>query len=673
MSKALEKIGKLMARRLAFAGRVQSAVIKEFEARYAHYVYGAPFFATEEERAEYAQKTGESDDAQRIKHGWDTTTFPLHGMHRNAMMPYLVSNDPVFINRQRKGATAMESARVDVFADIAGCIWTEGATTREIQRACEDAHAYRIGWMKTIFDQRMKLPRHLWVDARDMLIDCETRSPRIQDRRWVAEKMTLPIETAEWFAENIWDAKKYEFEPVSFEDSMEAPGKKTRRGRTAREADEDPPTKFVRLVMVEVRGENPWTTSANFKSRRMNDPAGKDDVYDGKDHVLVMEACAGFTTAQSYKVVARIDWPFPCKRGQFTYTPFMLTKDNRSVYPYSIMQPGHSSQVSTDLAIQAFNTDGRNSARRWGAYAPEAFQDPADAQKIIEGDEALIMVPLKNNSDPARAVAMGNFGSPNQHLSNMFAINRENFEAVQGMNKFDVQVRANQTAFNTSVQNEAAQVKIEDLAKMIEAGVVEVAEKGVMCARANMSREDVAKWINLPKELGGEEVEREGLTRSGETVVTNQLWDDDPDWDDVRTEVEVNLEPRSIRFNNPEKEAASIKEIADYQMQVARIIGDTVAKGGVAAAIEIARTANETMKMIATLKNIANYERLLFDFNKIAPPVAEPASGGEVLNAQMQVAQQQGEINAQQQAAVQRMVGQGADPAAMPEAMQGGM
>ncbi len=673
MSKALEKAGRLQAKRLVYAKRIKDAVVSEFQQRYAHYIYGMPFFRTTEEMEEYSRKQGGTDDAQRIKHGWDTTTFPLHGMHRNAMMPYLVSNDPIFLNRQRKGADAMEMARVDLFCDVATAIWKENQTTREVQRACEDAHAYRIGWMKTVYDPAMNLPRHMWVDARNMLIDCETKSPRMTDRRWVAEEITLPIETAEWFAKNVWDAGKYEFEPVEFEAPDEPEGKKVRNARSRDQADEDAPTEFVRLVMVEVRGENPWSMSARYKSRRMNDPAGKDDVYVGKDHVLVMEARGGFGSAEHYKVVARIDWQFPCKRGRFTYTPFMLTKDNRGVYPYNIMQPGHAAQVSADVAMQAYNTDSRNSARRWGAYQPEAFQDGADAKAVVEGDEALVMVPLKINTDPQRAIAIGNFGSPNQHLNLTFAANRENFEAIQGMNKFDVQVRANQTAFNTSVQNEAAQVKIEDLAKLIEASVVELAEKGVMCARANMTNDDVAKWINMPTEVAGQPVARQMLTSAKTAEPVHDLWPNNPDWDDIRREVEVNLEPRSIRFNNPDKEAANVKEIADYQMQVARIIGDTVAKGGVAAAQEIARTANETIKMLAQLKNIVNYERILFDFDKIGPPVPEPATGGEVLNAQMQNAQMQGEINAQQQAAVQRMIQQGANPEAMPQAMQGGV
>lgn len=664
-----------MSKRLVYAQAQQKRVVDEFEQRYAHYVFGQPHLDTEDARREYAQKTGDGSDAERIKRGWDTTTFPLHHMLRSVMMPYLMARDPVWINRERKGSDAMERARVDVYSDLERNIWGESEATREVQRALEDAFCYRMGWVNTSWDGAVNLPVHRWVDARNMLIDCETQSPRMIDRRWVAEKVILPIDTARWYAKEVWDAGKYSFEPVKYEsidDENEPRSRQGRHGYMKEGGDEDAPTKFVRLVMVQVKGANPWTMSSNLDARNANDKAGKDTVYDGEDHILILEARAGYTMADSYKVVGRIDWPFPCKRGRFTYTPFVLTRDNRSVYPVSIMQPGHSSQVAADVALQAYNTDSRNSARRWVGYNPEAFQNREDAERIVGGDEALMTVPLKNNADPRIAIATGNFGSPNQHLNMTFAMNRENYEAVEGMNKFDVQVRANQTAANTMIQNESAQIKVDDISQLVERAVVELGEKGVACARANMTYEAVSEWIHIPKEVDGTQVEKELPTKNGDGVVISELWDDDPDWADVRREVEVHLEPRSIRFTNPEKEAQNIQALQQFQTETARIIGDTVGKGGVGAAQEIARTANETMRAIAQLQNIANYERFLFDWTKITPPEPPPVSGDGMLQAQMQNAQIQGELNAQQQAAFTRMQQQGVNPEGFPAAAQGG-
>lgn len=671
-SKALEKAAKKQASRLVRAQAHQQSVIDEFNQRYERYIYGLPHFGSEEDRTNYYNDISENPDVDAMKEGWDTTTFPLHGMFRNVMLPYMMSNDPVFINRQRLHAGPLESAMIDLHADLSSRIWIESEATDEFKRALDDAFCYRMGWMKTYYDKRMMLPTHKWVDARDMLFDTETKSPRIKDKRWVAEKITLPIETAEYFAKQIWDAGKYEFEGVRFEDtdlaaqtSTRARGENTRR----REPVEDGLSEYVRLVMVEIKGENPYTHSARFSSKKMNDPAGHDDVYDGKDHVLILEAVGGFANADSYRPVARVDWQFPCKRGEFTYTPIVLTKDNRGPYPYSIMQPGHSAQVATDTSIQAYNTDLVNSARRWGAYQPEAFQDEADARRIIEGDAALLMAPLKQNQDPNKVIAIGNFGSPNPATQMGFAQNRENYEAVMGMNKFDVQVRANQTAYNTGVQNEAAQVKIDDVSALVERAVIKVAEKGVMCARANMTSDELKEWINVPKDIGGEPVEVQRVTSTGTPVIDNILWPDNPDWGDIRREVTINLESRSIRFTNPEREAQDLTEIMGKQTEVYRVIGDTVGKGAVTAAQEIARGWSEWLEMYCTLKNIANWERLRLDWDKITAPEPPPVDPNKM--AQAGVDAQANELNAQQQAAQTRLQQQGLDPNAMPAGLGG--
>lgn len=667
-----------MGKRLVKAADTVQAIVDEFERRYAHYVYGEPYFNTEDDRKNYYSRQGESSDAQRIKHGWDTTSFPLHGMHKAVMMPYMMARDPVFVNRQRLGADPLEEAQIDLFADVAAVIWKECQTTREVRRALEDAYHYRVGWVRTVYHPKLRLPVNEWVDARNMLVDCDTRSPRIEDRRWVAERLVLPIETAKWFAKNIWDNAKYDFEAVTFEaahseDSSSGGKRRARGSRNVRDYDEtESDYDFTRIVMVEVKGENPYTMSANYAQKKMNDPAGKDDVYDGNDHVLILEARGGFMNPEKYKFIGRIDWPFPCKKGQFTYTPFFLTKDNRSFYPYSIMQPGHLAQVSADGAIQAFNTDNRNSARRWGAYSPSAFQDEKDAQHVIEGDEALPMVPVKNNQDPNKVIAVGNFGSPNPALNLAFAINRENFEAIQGMNKFDVQVRANQTALNTSIQNESAQVKIDDLALLVEGSVTELAEKAVMCARANMTNDDLAHWVKIPGIVNGEAVARARPKRDGGEEMENDLWPNDPDWDDIRREVVVNLEPRSIRFVNPDKEAQDIRDLRTDQATMARVIGDTAGKGAVGAAQEMARVWNESTRAICKLKNIANYERFMFDPEKILPPVPPPTDPNMVMQTAAQMMQSgasggEGAVNPQTKGAASRVVGAGVNPESLPD------
>lgn len=682
MSEALDKEARLQARRLVIAEEHAKRVFNEFDVRYQHYVYGHPWFETEEERRQFDEAQGSGGEAEDIKRGRDVTSFPLHGMHMRVMLPYLLAGDPAFLNEQREGADPMEMAFVDAYNLVGTQVWEESDTTFEFRRALDDAYCYRIGWMKTEFDggsDGLKLPVHRWVDARDMLFDCQTRSPRFADKRWVGEKVVMPIETAQWFAENAWDAKGYEFMGVQFSDAYADEEAKTRvRGAYERDGDpqQDTAGDFVRLVMVQVKGKNPWTSSAKLSRKKMNDPAGHDDVYDGEDHVLILEACGGYGIADSYKPIGRIEWPFPCKPGDFTYTPVALTRDNRSQYPYSIMQPGHSSQIAADLGIQAFNTDAAATMRRWFGVNEEAFQDPAEARRVIEGIEgghALVGGLLKQGYTPQNAIGVGNFGMPSQTTKEAYGMNRENYEAVQGMNKFDVQTRANQTAYNTAVQNESAQVKIDSLNQFVRRAVVSLAEKGVMCARANMTYAEIKRWVNIPTEIqtneGPEAVEKASLTASGREVFESELWPNNPDWNDIRREVTVNLEPSSIQFRNSEKQAADITELLQRQIEVSRIIGDTLKGGSVSGAQEIARRWNAGLKLLCKLKNIINYERILFDPEAFSVPEAPPLDPNVAMQAGVQA--QGNALNAQQQAAATRLQAQGIAQEAIPTEVGG--
>lgn len=671
MTRREEETEKLMSRRLVRSIQRREVVLSEY-LRYAPYIFGDPLLSGEP-RDTYLKEQASNNTARKIIEGWDTTTIPMHGIMRSVMLPYLLANDPHWINRDRPHSNPLQRAKVDLYADLSNSIWTQCDATAEFQRALDDAYCKRLGWIKTEWVPNNKLPIHRWVDAGDMLVDCEVRSPRLRDRRWVAEQVVYPIETADWLAKNEWDAAKYDFTPAKWEpmgDQNEQSARGILRGAGIGMSTPytEPPTENVRLIFVCVRGENPFTSTASLKSRRMNDPAGKDAVYDGKDHILIMEARGGYDQPDGYRIVGRIDWPYPCDPGEFPYTELYITKDNRDIYPYSIMQPAHPAQVAADLNIQSWNTQTRNQARSIVGIKPEAFRNEDEMRTALHSQEPLPVAEINANDSLQNAVTVMPLGSPNSIAPQTAAMMRENFEMIQGMNKFDTQVRANQTAYNTAKQSEAAQVKIEDLEKLVGRAITRAQKKAIMCARTNMSYEDVQEWVNVPEEVEGRRVLKPRLASNGQTVTSSELWTDDPDWDEIRKEAEVNLEPRSIRFVNPDKEAADIKEVADYQLQVFRVVGDTVGKQGVGAAQAIAESANETIKLMCKLKNILNHERFLIDMTKITAPTPPPLDVNQAMGTAAGMAS---EVNAQQQGAMTRLRGQGVGEEAIPPDMQG--
>ena len=667
----IEKVEQLMPLRIVVAQKQLRKVISEGE-KYWRYIYGDPPEADSgDTRIDYLRRYSRDPDDEKMRQGWDTTVVPMHSILRGALIPYLLGGDSSWFNRRRDSADLIEAAKAELAAMIAQSAWSRCGAQAELERAADDAFCYGVGWLETDLDDRIDWPRHLWRDARDILVDCETRSPRHEDKRWMGVKTLLPIETAKWMAKERWDNSKYEFTPVRFDPDMDDTDGGGEVVPGARSSDtgpsEDSPTDFVRIVRIFVKGENPHTESARVGSKAMADPAGHDAVYDGKDHVLIVEAGGGYNNAGGYKVIGRIDWPFPCDPGETPLTPVKLTKDNRNFYPYPITQPAHPLQAATNASVQAYYTDMRNSSRRVVGIQPEAFQDEAQAEAAAYSDAALVTTLLKKGHTIEQAMQVKNFGSPNSSLNLGQEMGRDLYRLISGLQSFEVEVRANQTAFNTSVQNEQSQLKLDSLAKQIEWSATMCQRKALMCAKANLNYEEIKRWVNPPVERDGEQFEQEEITTAGDVIVRSKLWPTKPDWQDIRDEVEIDLEPRSMRFKNPDKEAGDIKEIAEYQTQMVRIIGDISKGGNVWVAQAIARVMNATVKATCKLKNIMNWEDYVIDPEAIGPPQAPPLDPNQVMQAQTQAQTQREGINAQQQGAMTKLMMQGADPNAMPE------
>jgi hypothetical protein len=197
--------------------------------------------------------------------------------------------------------------------------------------------------------------------------------------------------------------------------------------------------------------------------------------------------------------------------------------------------------------------------------------------------------------------------------------------------------------------------------------------KAIMCARANMTYEEIKRRVSPPKGPNDENYERPAQTSEKKNQIVSELWDTKPDWEKIRLEVDINLEPRSMRFKNPDQQAAEVKEIMDYQMAMVRIAGDTLKGGNVTGAQETLRLMNASTTMICKLKNILNYEELLANPEAIGPPAPEPMSQADAVAAgQQQQQMDNDQINAAQEGAVTRLRNMGAPEGGIPEAMGGG-
>ena len=663
-----------MSKRLVYSQKQLNEIVREGES-YWRYVFGTPPLAHGASLDDVKADPNRNPDEMAIADEADITVAPLDGMLRDVMSPYLLSSDPIWINKQRPRASALELTRLKLFEELMEIIWLESEGLEEFRSMVDDAFFYRVGWCEVDLDEEKTLPRLQWADARDILVDCEVRGSKARDQRWRARKLILPIETAKYLAKNKWDAAGHEFAPVGYEQE-ETRGMRTAPGAgKVTEGDlSEAPTDFVRLMRVFVHGKNPYTTTAHQKSKRLDDPAGHDDVYDGKDHVLILEATGGYQNWSDYKFVARLDYPFVCDSGEDPLTPVMITRDNRSFYPYSKFQPSHSAGVAANMAIRAHNADLKLSSKRIIGYILEHFANLTEFEAAVYGNKQVTTAQMKTGGSVDQSLQIKNFGAPNPALEQGRQINHSLFDLISGLAAFARDGKSHETALGASISNEYGQVRLGDTAGLVRNAIRTVARKCLMCARDNMTNDDVARWMNMPTEIEGKEIERSVFTKEGGTELINDLWPNNPSPQDIRDEVEINLEPRSVRFMNPDKEKQNLFDLFKFQMELLRVIGE-VAQTNPETARAIATAGNATIELIAKTQNIANYQKCLIDLEKIVGPQPEPATPpneAEMMQAQAQQMQAaQGAINPQQKAATTRVKQAGVEPSTLPQAVQG--
>lgn len=667
---ASEKIATLMSKRLMYAQRKLNEVIHEGES-YWRYVFGSAPLAHGSTLEDARRDPNTNPDELAIADEADITVAPLDGILRDVMSPYLLSGDPIWVNKQRPRATKIELMRLNLFEELMGIIWEESEGLEEFRSAVDDAFFYKVGWIETDFDDEKTLPRLSWADARDILVDCEVRGCKAKDQRWRARKLILPIETADYLAREKWDAKGYDFSTVGYEQE-EVKGKRTAPGAGSVEDGDlgEAPTEFVRLMRVFVHGKNPYTNTANQKSKTLNDPAGKDDVYSGKDHILIMEATSGYQNWADYKLVAKLPATFVCDAGEDPLTPVVITRDNRSFYPYSKFQPSHSAGVAANMAIRAHNADLKLSSKRIIGYILEHFANLKEFEAAVYGNKQVAMAQMKTGGSVDQSLQTKNFGSPNPALEQGRVVNHGLFDLISGLAAFARDGKSHETALGASISNEDAQVRLGDTAGLVVGAIRKVARKCLMCARDNMTNDDVARWMNMPTEIDGKQLERKLFLKDGGKELVNELWPNSPKPQDIRDEVEINLEPRSVRFSNPDKEKQNLFDLFKFQMELLRVISETAQGGNPETARAIAVAGNATIELIAKTQNIANYQKCLIDLEKIVgpePAQPTPPNEAEMMQAQAQQMQaQQGAVNPQTKGSATRVVKQGVSPESLP-------
>lgn len=621
------KLEVTQGQRLAYSRVKLDEVIKQGEA-YREFIEGSAPIVTSPEDDENLTFQ-EAAERKAMGRGWRKTSIPAHGVLRQVLRPSLVSRPPKWINRGRKKpryedltpaeqqACEDEKARGRIYAALADTIYSQNRTHSQLLAAVDDAMQFTVGWFEIDFDKERNLPRIRWQAAERVLVDMEADDdPFGATHRWRAVCWTMSHEDAKKKAKTDWNKPGHKFSPErrslvdSRDDGFGNP--------TAHEA----PTEYVKLVRVYVRGDSPFLDTANTGADGKVEDVGKDDVYTGKNEVLIMEATGEWGDYDSYKLIARLDWPFPVDIDDFPLVPVKITHSNRGFYPYSIYQPGHSLQVALNWAMRYMNTDAYHSSRRMIGYLEGAFDKKTLEAALFSADN-LGAIPFRSQGDMERALKPIDFGQPNPVLDKIIGGNQVQYDKATGLDAFNLEARSHRTATDAAIQNEESQLRVGAMADMVEKAVVHAMRIALMCARKLMTAEEVAAWIG-PELLRF----RTAIDDKGNDVRVSDLWDDTvSDTASIRREVDIDLEPRSVRFVSPEQELNDMDRLSGVQDKLLLTIGKINETNPVLAE-SYARAYNAMMKAYVERMHIPNGEDFLIDLHAaITPPIPQQPAG----------------------------------------------
>lgn len=598
------RAAKILGKRISLAAAALQEKIDQGE-MYRRYIVGVPPKATD-------GATPQTEAKDSIGTGWNRVSIPAHGMLTSVLTPSLVSRKPTYINRARKSANEAERARGRIYSELAKVIEDKSDVHSQVTAALEDCYPNTVGWLFVDYDPEIKLPAVRQVPCSRVLVDQETDGRGfMKDVRWIAERRGIPANDARWLADNVWGAKGYEFKPVenAWDDEDESGGSEIG----------EVPTKFAKLLYLYLAGNNPYTARADLSASpdAVVERSSEDPAYSGKDELIIMECRGEEDDATAYKIVARQPWAFPAMPG----TPLRLTMPDKGFYPPSVLQPSHELQVFVSWAATFYSTDVYNSARRIVSYNKSIFKSDKELKRAFSGGDNLGLVGGERaiGQEDLKVVT---FGQPNPALGESISVMTGIMDQVSGKVAFDAEQRnrSHQTATGAAISNESAQVRMGRLADLVEKTYQEVMEKALMCARANMSAEDVAAWV-------GEDLMHmvDTVAEDGTPVRESNLWDDsDRSPEAIRKEVDIDIEPRSVRFVSPEQEVNDIQLLMDKQVLYSKEVKGALDAQMPEFARALAKAGNASILALAERLHLANAEDYVIDLSMIVPPPPPP-------------------------------------------------
>lgn len=623
----------MQAKRLARSHEEHSLRVARGEA-YAPFIFGRPpKLMAKPGTARYAQMEQiVAEEEREIGKRWSKVSVPKHGEVRQLLKPALASTPPTWENEHQplppeptddqKQVALMRRQRCRVYEELAKVIYTEFKCHDSLGYALDDSMQYGMGAFVTDWNGDLNNPLcgFKYVSFKRILVDSEIiDDPMGETIRWDALCYTVPVGDAKKLAEK-WGNPGYEF----------------RTSATDLFADEsgmnEAPTRFTKIIIVNVRGDSPHLRESRMDAEldEQQEDVGDDDVYDGYDHTLVMEARGEFDDHNNYSLIARLDPVYPNDLGQSVLTLFALDPDNEDYWGKPVYQKGHSLQVAINWAVRYYNTNAQLTSK--GAIGVvKGAMDPSEEEKLLARSEPQPIVHFNDQNKLMNGIKPIDLGKPAPQLIETANINNSAFDSIMASDLFRGMGKSHETAARAMLSSERAQLIIGRMAEQVEKALTIAMRKALMACRAKLTAVQVAAWIGAEYLYFEPRLDPE----TGEEVLWSPVWNDEVnDIASIRMEVDIRIKPRSVRFTSPEQRLQDMDRFGGKMVEQIGKVLEAVGLNHPQLASEIARAGNAFLRDYGNLLNLPNVDELAIDLRVAAtPPMAPPAppemGGGE--------------------------------------------
>lgn len=502
-------------------------------------------------------------DQQLPNSTWSKTTANrMHALVNGYMAATVYRRPNVNAKPTKKGKDAMQRSIVDA-AYLNYCM-RECKAEEHMYLATHDAIVYGAGAIELRLDkERGGIARMEWVSIKDVVVDPHANTV-MASCGWVARRFTMNIHTARRVFKNK------ELKPDAEAEAQHV----STGGNASQHVGGGLEDERITLWRIWARGDDPDAEDSGGEGVEVQTgqkpvPAGGDKAQGGdkdEDEVTRYLRRSGnrrIILCMHHPVLLDdTGWPFILDHDEFPITLIRTHRVPGSLLPYSPLRPVKELQKQINWALTFLITQMRRTSQikyvidksaLGGATSEEAINKltSLESEEVIVASGALerVIAPLK--LEPLSQAPLM-----------MLEMLQDQFDTISGFAEMFGGAENSRSATEASIKEERAQTLTDLMRQATEAAAQEILRHMLQISWSATPAETVAKIV-------GEDIVEMGMDQlTGQRIPVAIYWNENMTPEEIRAEVDVVLEPGSMRRVNRDQEVQDIINVLDRALGI---------------------------------------------------------------------------------------------------------